>query len=206
MPKRMTEPPWKRTTSPTTRSRRSTSASPPWGPAPVTMVPRKMASEADATMRRPIQRTSGETEDRAGVWGWPARWCSTTAFQMMAMDSRKWAITNGGDSSTSTVMPPRTIWPIIPATRPSDHQVRSRRRGVRTSDPRTASITATESRPVNVRFTNSTMAWYSTGATIRLFSQVGQSVQPRPDPVRRTAPPVTTITESRNSATRVIFL
>ena len=54
-------------------------------------------------------------------------------------------------------------------------------------------MTATETSPVTVRFTNSTMAWYSHGATTRSSAQVGQSGQPRPDPVRRTAPPVTTM-------------
>jgi hypothetical protein len=44
---------------------------------------------------------------------------------------------------------------------------------------------------VTVRFTNSTMAWYSQGATSRSSEQVGQSGHPRPDPVIRTAPPVT---------------
>ena len=95
-----------------------------------------------------------------------------------------------GFSSNSTVSPPRTIWPITPATSPSDSQVRSRRRGWRRSDPSTARITATDTSPVTVRFTNSTMAWYSNGATTRSSAQVGQSGQPRPEPVSRTAAPV----------------
>ena len=64
-------------------------------------------------------------------------------------------------------------------------------------------MTATDTRPVTVRFTNSTMAWYSSGATTRLSAHVGQSGQPRPDPVRRTAAPDTMMKASATSAIRV---
>ncbi len=101
-------------------------------------------------------------------------------------------------------MPPSTIWPMTPATSPSDSHVRSRRRGCRTSEPSTARMTATETSPVIDRFTNSTMAWYSQGATTRSRAHVGQSGQPRPDPVRRTAPPVTMM-KARAAAARSVI-
>ena len=45
----------------------------------------------------------------------------------------------------------------------------------------------------------------SGGATTRLLSQVGQSGQPRPEPVMRTAPPVTMMKATAMAATRVIW-
>ena len=48
-----------------------------------------------------------------------------------AIESKKCAITNGGERSTSTVTPPRTICASTPATRPHESQIRSRRRGTR---------------------------------------------------------------------------
>ena len=122
------------------------------------------------------------------------------------MDSRKWPITNGGASLNSTVSPPRTIWAMTPATRPHDSTTRSRRRGRRTSEPRTAAITRTETAPVTARFPNSTRAWYSHGATTRLRAHVGQSGHPRPEPVTRTAPPVTMITPTATAARAVMRL
>ena len=54
-----------------------------------------------------------------------------------------------------------------------------------------------------MRFTNSTMAWYSSGATIRFSAHVGQSGQPSPEPVRRTAAPVTMMKASASRASSV---
>ena len=58
--------------------------------------------------------------------------------------------------------------------------------------------------PVNRRFTNSTMGWNSNSATNWSCSQVGQSEQPRPDPVSRTAAPLTTMVARARSANMVI--
>ena len=62
----------------------------------------------------------------------------------------------------------------------------------------------TETAPVMSRFTNSTMGLSSSGATKRSCSQPGQSEQPRPDPVSRTAPPVTMMKHRATSAISVI--
>ena len=82
--------------------------------------------------------------------------------------------------------------------------MRSRRRGVRSSEPSAASATATDTTPVIVRFTDSTSALYWSGGTTLPRAQVGQSGQPRPDPVRRTAPPVTTMAKRATTAAPVM--
>ena len=70
----------------------------------------------------------------------------------------------------------------------------------------TASPTAIETEPVKTRLRNSTMAL--TSAALRGVrwpgSQFGQEGQPRPEPVRRTAPPVTMMTARRTAAASVI--
>ncbi len=52
-------------------------------------------------------------------------------------------------------------WATKPATMPSDSQVRSRRRGCRRNEPTTARPTAIDTKVVNTRFKNSTMAFTS---------------------------------------------
>ena len=51
---------------------------------------------------------------------------------------------------------------------------------------------------------NSTIAWYSAGAMSRFDSQVGQSEHPRPEPVRRTAAPVTMMKVRASNARSVM--
>ena len=68
----------------------------------------------------------------------------------------------------------------------------------------TARITAIDTTPVSMRLMNSTWALNCHGATNRSRSQVGQSLQPSPDPVRRTAAPVTTMAQSAHRATTQI--
>ena len=108
-----------------------------------------------------------------------------------------------GSSSVATSRAPSPTWAATPATSPHDHQARSRRRGMRRIDPSTAPTTATATTPVKSRFTNSTRAWYSRSGTNRSSVQAGQSEQPSPDPVRRTAVPVTTMAASDHRANRV---
>ena len=57
----------------------------------------------------------------------------------------------------------------------------------------TAMAMVATTRNVINRFTNSTSAWYSSGATSWSSWQLGQSEQPSPEPVRRTAAPLTTM-------------
>ena len=113
-------------------------------------------------------------------------------------------MTESGSSSTFTTMAPRMIWAITPKTSPTDNHVRSRRRGTRTSEPSTARMTATDTSPVISRFTNSTIGWNCSGATKRSCSHDGQSEQPRPDPVSRTAAPVTMMNAKPSNAKSVM--
>ena len=84
------------------------------------------------TTQRTARRVRGTTDaTRRPPSGWPARDSRTTALATSTIDSRKWPCTASGCRSTSTVIPPSTIWPITPATSPSDSHVRSRRRGLR---------------------------------------------------------------------------
>ena len=53
---------------------------------------------------------------------------------------------------------------------------------------------------VTRRLPNSTRLWNCTGGVRWPTEQSGQSLQPRPDPVRRTAPPVTTMSAVRTRA------
>ena len=82
--------------------------------------------------------------------------------------------------------------------------MRSRRRGCRHNEPSTAAITATATRPVNSRLTCSMAAWFDDTSTSRSSLQFGQSSQPSPDPVRRTAAPVITMAMSSPRAIAVI--
>ena len=100
-------------------------------------------------------------------------------------------------------MPPSTIWPMTPPTRPSDSHVRSRRRGSRTRAPSTARMTAIATTPVKRRFTCSIAPWVLDTSTKLLRLHSGQSGQPRPEPVRRTSAPVTMITARASAASRV---
>jgi hypothetical protein len=120
----------------------------------------------------------------------------TTASAMRTV-SRKCAITIGvtsrelGDATQDDLADPGS----------PTRATRSERQGE--IEPSTARITATETRPVMVRFVNSIIACFSNGATSRPLSQFGQSGQPSPEPVSRTAAPLTTIAASDRSAPRV---
>ncbi len=100
----------------------------------------------------------------------------------------------------STVIPPSTAWAGIARPSRTDSRVRSRRPLARAAT-KVATATATSTK-VSVRLPNS-MTWWTPSAPCgvkELSSQRGQVGQPSPDPVRRTAPPVTTRT---TFATRV---
>jgi hypothetical protein len=60
------------------------------------------------------------------------------------------------------------------------------------SDATKVMIESTVTATLTIRFENSTSGWKDkTGVTLAV-EHVGQSRHPRPEPVRRTAPPVTT--------------
>ena len=156
--------PWIRATSPMRTSSRVARneifalfpASPEWGPAPVTTVPVTSTALARTTIAIAIRCTTrGTTTGAVAASGTPARHTSTNAFASRTAERRKWPITNGGSSSFFTTSAPSSACAITPSTRPSDSHTRSRRRGVRTSDPNTAMITAIDTIPVTMRLMNS---------------------------------------------------
>ena len=199
--------PWMRATWLMSKAKRFASLSPPWGPVEVTTVPVVTTTQAITTRRRPQVRMRGSTWSADFVCGSPARLYRTIASVRSTRESRKWVITNSGRRSKMTVSPPTTACARTPATRPSESQMRSRRRGSRRNDPSTHTITAIDTAPVNMRLTNSTIAWPPSAplGVSRPGSQLGQSGQPRPEPVRRTAAPVTMMTARRKPATSTIF-
>ncbi len=176
------------------------------GPAPVTTVPVNSTAAARPRSALPITTRRRLTIGRAGASDCPARRTSTMAFESNTIESRKWVITNWGFRSNSTVSCPSTACARTPATNPIDSAVRSFRLGIRTRLPRTATITATDTRPVKSRLTCSIVACSLAApwACSRLFGQLIPTGHPRPELVRRTAAPVTMITASSAAATNVI--
>ena len=116
------------------------------------------------------------------------------------MASKKWAITHPGANLCSTVKPPTTTSASRPATRPTDSHVRSRRRGVLRSAASNAPSEARVTAALIKRFPNSIQAWYCRGATTLVRVHAGQSGQPSPEPVRRTAAPENMVSASAHTA------
>src|SRR5579862_5834248 len=88
-----------------------------------------------------------------------------------------------------------------PAINAQDSHTRSRRRGFRNNEPIAATPTTMPTTEVNTRFQNSIRPWNDAGATNEVAVHFGQSGQPRPDEVSRTAAPLTTIRPSRTATT-----
>ena len=132
--------------------------------------------------------------------GHDARCHRTTALASSTIERAKWSMTTGGERCVRTVTAPTTTWAAVPATMPHDNQMRSVRLGTRRCAPSTAAMTARATRPETMRLPYSTHAWPSRAGTNSVSVQPGQSVHPSPDPVRRTAAPVTTIAVSATSA------
>ena len=80
------------------------------------------------------------------------------------------------------------------------------RLGMRTRLPSTATITATDTRPVNMRLSDS-IHWCESDWACAVswpVEQLGHDGHPRPESLRRTAPPVTMMIASSTAATIVI--
>src|ERR1700727_1677693 len=97
-------------------------------------------------------------------------------------------------------MPPRTAWARTPPTSPPLSHMRSRRRGLRKTEPTKAAATPTVRTMVTRRFPNSTRPWNWSAGVRCPTEHSGQSAQPRPEPVRRTAAPVSTMRAVRTRA------
>ena len=122
--------PWMRAAVSMAMSRRLASSSPAWGPAPVTTVPVTRAIAVSTATPAACREISGDTgRTSAPSSGSPARCTSVTAVATSASDTSMWPCTATGLRSTSTVIPPSTIWASTPPTSPTASHVRSRRRG-----------------------------------------------------------------------------
>ena len=153
------------------------------------------ACTGSPTVARPYQHRAGGAapcrRGRRGSSGWPALWYSTTALTRSTTASRKWAMTNGGRQLVEHRLAAEDDLGEDAGHEPQDRATRSRRRGRRLRAATTTSTTPMVINTFTRRFPNSTQAWYCSGATMLVAVQLGQSLQPRPEPVRRTAPPLT---------------
>ena len=113
---------------------------------------------------------------------------------MIASEQIRWNDTIQGFRSVRTVMPPMIACAGIPSARTSAI-VRSSRRPVCQAAKNVATAIATSTK-VSSRLPNSIAECTSSApwGVKDLSVQRGQVGQPSPDPVRRTAPPVTTRT------------
>ena len=108
----------------------------------------------------------------------------------MASEISRWPATIQGFRSVSTVMPPITACAGMPSASTSA----SRRRSGREERQTTTSVAMATAVSTNVsmRLPNSIAEWICSSPVGTNDSSVhrGHVGQPRPDPVRRTAPPV----------------
>jgi len=171
---------------------------------PVTTVPTARVAATARVNRIARARTSRRTWEGRSVDGGAAaaRSYADTATAMSTMDSRKWVITVAGSRPVRTVTAPRSAWAMIPTVSTPARPARSRRpaRTAVTSAARTVAVRTN----VNNRLPNSMAPWtpISRVATIDSAVHLGTVGQPRPEAVRRTAPPVTTMTVFITSAAR----
>ena len=111
--------------------------------------------------------------------------------------------TVAGWRPSSTVNPPSTAWSTTP-TRTATEPTFMARRGAQSHTAAIAATARMPTTPVSVRLPNSTYLWKpsacSTVGVIEPSTHSGQVGHPRPLPVTRTRPPVTTIP---TSATRL---
>ena len=120
---------------------------------------------------------------------------SDVAPAIKMMESNKWPATGIGFKFVRTVTPPKTPWPKIPKNWPTAKPRRSFR-PARSTATKTA-IDAKTNTNVSKRFPNSIhacscpSAWWGTGV-YEPGVHSGQVGHPNPEPVKRTAPPVTT--------------
>ncbi len=166
--------------------------SPLCGPLPVTTVP----STRTAAVAAAIPFTSSANGRRTSSWPTPGsrlRSHSVVISATRTADSRKCAATVQGFSPVSTVMPPSAACTGMPR-KPRTASRRRSRRGDRHTTTTVATATAASTK-VSSRLPNSiTPCPASSDVATKLSSvQRGHVGQPRPEPVRRTAPPVTTM-------------
>src|SRR6201996_4636472 len=219
----MTQPmsAWNWVTPTNGRWNRCASALPASFPVPVTTVPAAKVSDTAPTSVAPMIRRSRRTVGTARPSPSWTLMCSTTAAPTMPVESMKWAATQAGLSLVSTTIPPTTAWAITPPGSAAASQMRSRRRraepgGREQQGAMKVSPAMATSGKFSSRLPNSIQVFSvvcpAVFAAIRLLAvQSGQSGQPSPDLLSRTASPVdmmitlatTAASANRRSDTRV---
>ena len=118
-----------------------------------------------------------------------ARHTSATFATSSSIDSRKCMITQAGARSKMTVKPPHTACAATPSGSSAAISSRSRRNGRRRHAIHTASRHGMATTLVIIRLPNSISVWVLSSGVKLVPLQRGQSEQPRPEPVSRTAAP-----------------
>lgn len=176
--------------------------SPACGPEPVTTVPTMISATVAAVRIQTSCRTAVPTRGRGSASPSRVRCHITVATAISAVDSRKWAETVYGLRPTRTTMPPRTALPMTSQNWVQPSRVRPRRHGFCERAAMIAQPTAAHRTYVSMRLPNSMAPWKPISlVAVRDWSvHLGHVGQPRPEPVRRTAPPVTTMTTVMTTA------
>ena len=174
---------------------RDAAPSPPCGPAAVTNVPR--TSTRNAIDAIAVAAWRSPTGARTSSGSLRSACTAATASAISTIETRKWIDTVYHCSPVRTVMPPITACVSTPSGR-----IQATRRTtvaipvLRRTSHRNHSV-APSTTNVRSRLPNSMPACRSSNGFavgVKLSgSQRGHSAQPRPDPLTRTTPPVTTM-------------
>ena len=179
----------------------SPNASPACGPVPVTTVPASTANVDHTANSFTRRRMRGTTAPTRRPWsGSRERTSIITAAQTSTIDSTKCSCTRAGCSLLQTTTAPTSPCAGTPTSITMPSTIRSRRRGRRYHAASAANATPMETRKVNSRLICSIAACLLETSTTFASLQLGQSLHPRPDPVSRTSPPLTTMMLSSASA------
>src|SRR6185437_12605013 len=187
---------------------RGTPASPASGPVPVTTVPAVSIRQVTATSAADITRRSRRTGVASGIPDASAsaahRMCSATAAATTAAETRKCTETVAGLSLVSTTIPPITACATTPSGWAAPSHTRSRRRWP-SSRNRQAAMKISAAMITSGKFSSllpnsiqvlSRVCPAFLLATTSAALHCGQSGQPSPDALSRTAAPVDMITVS----------
>jgi hypothetical protein len=120
----------------------------------------------------------------------------TVATVSNPVASMKCPATVHGLRPAHTVMPPSTALPITIQNCDQASRVSPRRSGLTARAAMIVQPTAADRTYVSIRLPNSIAPWMPCSGVAKRLSSVhlGQVSQPRPEPVSRTAPPVTMMT------------
>ena len=185
---------WIRATCEISNPKRRTSSSPAWGPVPVTTVPVARAAAVNTEMMVTSCRVRGSNR---AAWSWTSaeRPIATTPKVIDTIARRKCDCTRAGCRSARTAMPPTTPLANTESNTPTAGQRSPTRRGRWRNAAIARSNVGIPITPLSNRLACSIAVCPDDTSTKRSALQFGQSSQPNPLPVSRTAPPATTSTQ-----------